>query len=127
MGHSDDRFLVTVDFTETVHAHELASGDVFTFPEAAHTPLTIHGVIKQTFLSHELSILAFPVPGRAEPLHLTTNTLVRPHRMVRTFTLRCLLCGKSEDIELDLPRDGRPLSFVCGDHARDTGQSTEGA
>lgn len=125
MKPSDDTTVVTVAFTGTVHADELASGDVFAFPDAPHTPLTVNGIIKQTFLSSELSVLALPLPGRAEPLHLTTSTPVHPLRMVRTFPLRCLLCGRSEDIQLDLPRDSRPLSFVCGDHTPAPDQTGE--
>ncbi|MEU3783375.1 hypothetical protein [Streptomyces sp900129855] len=120
-----NRTVVTVAHHETVHARELDSGDVFTLPGAPTTPLTITGTIRHTVISAELTLLALPLPGRTEPLHLPATTPVHPHRMVRRYSLRCLLCSKTEDIELDLPRDGRPLSFVCGDHIPDPGPAED--
>lgn len=107
--------VITLGFTRAVYAHELRPGDVFTLPDAPTTPLLITGIGKVT-VSSELTLLRFTLPGPARQLDLPVNTPVRPRRMIRTVTLRCLLCKKAEDIELDLPRDGEPLSFVCGKH-----------
>ncbi|MEW2303798.1 hypothetical protein AB0958_28170 [Streptomyces sp. NPDC006655] len=117
--------VVTLDFTRPVHAHELRPGDVFAFPDAAHTPLTVVSV-KKTVISPELTLLTLALPGHTEPLHLPAGTPVRPLRMVRTVSLACLLCRKPQDVELDLPHDGEPLSLVCGDHIPDMDQTTEG-
>ncbi|MEU3046249.1 hypothetical protein ABZ705_06880 [Streptomyces sp. NPDC006984] len=111
--------VITLGFTRTVYAHELQPGDVFTFPDAPTTPLLITSVGKVT-VSSELALLRFTLPGPSSQLHLPANTPVRPRRMIRTITLRCLLCKKAEDIELDLPHDGEPLSFVCGKHTPDS-------
>jgi hypothetical protein len=121
---SDDA-VVTLSFTRPVYAHELRPGDVFAFPDAPRTPLTLAGV-KKTVISPELTLLALSLQGRTEPVHLPASTCVRPLRMVRTVSLPCLLCRKNREVELDLPHDGEPLSLVCGDHAPDTNQTPEG-
>ncbi|WP_425245356.1 hypothetical protein [Streptomyces sp. NEAU-NA10] len=118
--------VVTLSFTRPVYAHELRPGDVFAFPDAPHTPLTVADV-KKTVISPELTLLTLALHGRrTEPVHLPASTPVRPLRMVRTVSLPCLLCRKSQDVELDLPHDGEPLSLVCGDHAPETDQTAEG-
>ncbi|MER6077035.1 hypothetical protein [Streptomyces sp. NPDC001833] len=116
--------VVTLDFTRPVYAHELRPGDVFAFPDAAHTPLTVVGV-KKTVVSPELTLLALALPGRTEPVHLPAGTLVRPLRMVRTVSLACLLCRSPQDVELNLPHDGEPLSLICGDHVPGTDKTPE--
>ncbi|MGC9539951.1 hypothetical protein [Streptomyces sp. UG1] len=113
--------VVTLSFTRPVYAHELRPGDVFAFPDAPHTPLTV-AAVKKTVVSDELTLLAFTLPGRAEPMHLPANVPLRPLRMVRTVSLPCLLCRKDQEIELDLPADGEPLSLVCGNHVPSTDQ-----
>lgn len=110
--------VITLGFTRPVYAHELRPSDVFLFPDAPSTPLTVAG-IKKAILSSELALLALNLPGRTEPMHLPASTPIRALRMVRTVSLTCLLCRKNQDIELDLPRDGEPLSFVCADHVPD--------
>ncbi|MGW2886378.1 hypothetical protein ACWDDN_13675 [Streptomyces griseoruber] len=117
--------VVTLSFTRPVYAHELRPGDLFAFPDAPHTPLTVAGVEK-TVVSPELTLLALTLHGRTEQLHLPAGTPVHPLHMVRTVSLPCLLCRKPQDVELDLPHDGEPLSLVCGDHALKTDQTTEG-
>ncbi|MEU5093695.1 hypothetical protein [Streptomyces sp. NPDC020996] len=118
--------VVTLNFTRPVYAHELRPGDAFAFPDAPHTPLTVGGV-KKTVISPELTLLALALHGRrAERVHLPASAPVRALRMVRTVSLTCLLCHKPQEVELDLPHDGEPLSLVCGDHAPDTAQNTEG-
>ncbi|TQE21610.1 hypothetical protein Sipo8835_37295 [Streptomyces ipomoeae] len=116
--------MVTLSFTRPVEAHELCPGDTFAFPDAPRTPLTVLGV-DEAVISPELTLVALTVPGHAEPMNLPANTPVRVLRMLRTVSLPCLLCGKSQDIELDLPRDGEPLSVVCADHVPDPEQSEE--
>ncbi|WP_435058304.1 hypothetical protein [Streptomyces sp. bgisy060] len=111
-GHA----VITVSFTRSVYAHELRPGDVFAFPDAPSTPLSVAGV-RKAVLSSELVLLALTLPGRTEPMHLPARTPVRVLRMVRRVFLTCLLCRRSQDVELDLPHDGEPLSFVCADHA----------
>ncbi|WP_328769462.1 hypothetical protein [Streptomyces sp. NBC_00286] len=119
-GHA----VVALGFTRPVYVHELRPGDVFAFPDAPSTPLTVIGVEK-TALFAELTLLALTVRGRDEPLHLPANTPVKALRMLRTVNLACLLCRKSQDIELDLPHDGEPLSLVCADHVPDLDELTE--
>ncbi|WP_316749287.1 hypothetical protein [Streptomyces herbicida] len=116
--------VVTLNFTRPVYAHELRPGDVFAFPDAPHTPLTVAGV-KKTVISPELTLLALVLPGHTEPVHLPPSTPVRPLRMVRTVSLACLLCRKPQDVKLDLPHDGEPLSLVCGNHVSGTDQTPE--
>ncbi|WP_438491933.1 hypothetical protein [Streptomyces asiaticus] len=115
--------VVTLRFTRPVYAHELRPGDVFVFPDAPSTALTVADV-EESVLSPELALLALPLHGRAEPMHLPANTSVRPLRMVRTVSMACLLCHKDQDIELDLPRDGEPLSLICADHVPEPNQDT---
>lgn len=117
-----NRTVITVDFTRPVHAHELRPGDVFAFPEAPRTALTVVDAAEAT-LSSELTLATLTLAGCDGPVRLPGTTHLRPLRMVRTVSLDCLLCGKAEDIELDLPKDGEPLSFVCGDH--DSGQAAD--
>ncbi|GGL03581.1 hypothetical protein [Streptomyces flaveus] len=119
-GHA----VVTLGFTRPVYAHELRPGDVFAFPDAPSTPLTVAHV-KKTGLSADLTLLNLTVHGRDEPLHLPANTPVKALRMLRTVSLACLLCRKSQDIDLDLPHDGEPLSLVCADHVPDLDELTE--
>ena len=113
-GHA----VITLGFTRPVYAHELRPGDVFVFPDTPSTPLTVAGV-KKAIVSSELALLALNLPGRTEPMHLPASTPIRALRMVRTVPLTCLLCRRSQDVELDLPRDGEPLTFVCADHVAD--------
>ncbi|MGI5401973.1 hypothetical protein ACQEVG_21515 [Streptomyces sp. CA-135486] len=108
--------VITLPFTRIVYAHELRPGDVFTFPDAPATPLAITAVSK-TNVSSELALMRITLPGTQ--LHLPANTPVRARRMTRTVTLTCLLCKQPEDIHLNLPHDGEPLSFVCGRHLPD--------
>ena len=108
--------VITIPFTRAVHVHELRPGDVFTFPDAPATPLVVTAV-SRTDVSSELALLRVSLPGTQ--LHLPANTPVRARRMLRTVTLPCLLCERSEEINLDLPKDGEPLSFVCGRHTPD--------
>ncbi|MFF3056391.1 hypothetical protein [Streptomyces sp. NPDC057909] len=110
--------VITLDFTRDVHAHELRPGDVFTVANAPSTPLTVILTTSIT-LSPELTVISLTLPGDVPVLHLPANTPVHAHRMVRTVTLACLLCRKDENIELNLPRDGEPLSVVCGRHLPD--------
>ncbi|GAA2656602.1 hypothetical protein [Streptomyces vastus] len=119
-GHA----VVTLGFTRPVYAHELRPGDVFAFPDALSTPLTVTRV-KKTVLSADLTLLDLTVHGRDEPLHLPANTPVKALRMLRTVSLACLLCRKNQDIDLDLPHDGEPLSLVCADHVPDLDELTE--
>jgi hypothetical protein len=56
------------------------------------------------------------VDGRAQALTLPSRTQVLAHRMLRTVPMTCVLCGRRHDINLDLPRDGQPVSLVCSDH-----------
>ncbi|KPI15635.1 hypothetical protein OK074_2080 [Actinobacteria bacterium OK074] len=116
--------VVTVGFTRTVRARGLRPGDVFAFPQAPKTPLTVTGVEK-TVLSPELTLLAVTIPGRDAPVHLLASTPVHSLRMLRTIPMTCLLCGKHVEIELDLPKDGEPLSLVCDDHMYGTESSAE--
>lgn len=119
-GHA----VVTLGFTRPVYAHELRPGDVFAFPDAPSTPLTVTRV-KKAVLSADLTLLDLTVHGRDEPLHLPANTPIKALRMLRTVSLACLLCRKSQDIDLDLPHDGEPLSLVCADHVPDLDEFTE--
>ncbi|WP_432034614.1 hypothetical protein [Streptomyces antibioticus] len=107
-----------------MNAHELRPGDVFAFPDAPSTRLTVASVEK-VVLSAELTLLAVSLHGVTEPVHLPADTRIRAHRMVRTVSLPCLLCRKSQDIELNLPADGEPLSLVCADHVPELDE-TEG-
>ncbi|MFD4475856.1 hypothetical protein ACFWPU_07040 [Streptomyces sp. NPDC058471] len=116
--------VVTLSFTRPVHAHELRPADVFAFSQAPNTPLTAVAV-KETVISSELTLIALSLPSRTEPMHLPANTCVRALRMVRTVSLPCLLCRKSQDVELDLPREGEPLSLVCAEHIPDLDELTE--
>ncbi|MCF1592473.1 hypothetical protein [Streptomyces muensis] len=108
--------VVSVSFTRPVHARELRPGDIFAFPEAPTTALTVVET-GETPLSAELTLATLTLMGCQEPLNLPSATQVRVMRMVRTVTLDCLLCGKAEEIELNLPKDGEPLSLVCADHS----------
>ncbi|MBC9717786.1 hypothetical protein H9Y04_35175 [Streptomyces sp. TRM66268-LWL] len=36
--------------------------------------------------------------------------------MVRTVTMKCLICSATETLDIDLPRDGEPISLVCERH-----------
>ena len=117
--------VVTLGFTRPVYAHELRPGDVFTLPDAPHTPFTVADV-KKKVVSRELTLLALALIGHPGQVHLPATTVVRPLRMVRTVALPCLLCGSPQDVELDLPRDGEPLSLVCGDHVPEQGRTPEG-
>ncbi|MFJ2342342.1 hypothetical protein [Streptomyces antimycoticus] len=107
--------VVTLGFTRPVYAHELRPGDGFVFPDAPSTALIVAD-IEESVLSPELVLLGLTLHGRAEPMHLPANTPIRPLRMVRTISMTCLLCHKDQEAELDLPRDGEPLSLVCADH-----------
>ncbi|MGR3937085.1 hypothetical protein [Streptomyces sp. BRA346] len=107
--------VVTLGFTRPVYAHELRPGDVFVFPDAPSTALIVAD-IEESVLSPELALLTLTLHGRTEPMHLPANTPIRPLRMVRTVSMTCLLCHKDQEAELDLPRDGEPLSLVCADH-----------
>ncbi|MGW0822482.1 hypothetical protein [Streptomyces sp. NPDC002845] len=119
--------VISVAFNRSVRANGLRPGDVFTFPDAPHTPLTVAAVDK-TALSHELTLVTLTVTGRDQPLSLPANTAVRALRMLRTVSMTCLLCGTHEDLELDLPRDGEPLSFVCANHTSDySGEEDSGS
>ncbi|MFI1563827.1 hypothetical protein ACH4ZX_12340 [Streptomyces sp. NPDC020490] len=119
-GHA----VVTLSFSGPVYTHELRPGDVFAFPDAPSTPLAVVGV-RETVVHPDLTLLALTIPGRTEPLHLPASTPVRALRMVRTVSLACLLCRQPQDVELDLPRDGEPLSLICADHVPDLDLSKE--
>ncbi|WP_333745583.1 hypothetical protein [Streptomyces sp. IBSBF 2950] len=109
------RTVITVSFTGPVRAHELRPGDIFAFPEAPTTMLTVVET-GQTSLSAELTLATLTLMGCKEPLNLPVATRLHPQRMVRVVSLECLLCGTSEDIELNLPQEGEPLAFVCHRH-----------
>ncbi|MBI0312697.1 hypothetical protein, partial [Streptomyces javensis] len=98
-----------------VPAHDLRPGDVFAFPDAPRTALTVLDT-GETAVSPELTLTTLTLAGCDGPVSLPGTAHVRALRMVRTVTLHCLLCGKAEDTELDLPRHGEPLSLVCADH-----------
>lgn len=110
-----DHAVVTLSFTRPVYAHELLPDDVFAFPDAPRTPLTVADV-RKTAISPELTLLSLTLRGRTEPVNLPASTPVKPLRMARVISMTCLLCRRNQDIELDLPRDGEPLSMVCADH-----------
>ncbi|MFI1735243.1 hypothetical protein ACH40E_39695 [Streptomyces acidicola] len=116
-----DYAVITLSFTRPVYAQELRPDDVFAFPEAPRTPLTVADV-KRTVVSPELTLLALTLRGRTEPVNLPASTNVKALRMARVISMTCLLCRGNQDIELDLPRDGEPLSMVCADHVPDLDQ-----
>ncbi|MFG3157113.1 hypothetical protein ACGF7W_34340 [Streptomyces sp. NPDC048219] len=107
--------IVTVGFHRPVHVHELRPGDVFAFPDAPHTALTvIEG--GRAPVSAELTLVVLTLAGCDGPLSLPATTHVRPLRLLRSVSLTCLLCSKEENVELNLPQDGEPLAFVCDNH-----------
>ncbi|MET9964814.1 hypothetical protein ABZZ80_02500 [Streptomyces sp. NPDC006356] len=122
---TDTSALVTISFTRPVHAHELRPGDVFTFTDAPTTPLLVDSVTESQ-ISSELSLLAIKLTGTGQQITLPANTPVRARRMVRTVRLPCLLCREEQEFKIDLPRDGEPLSAVCGKHTQDISTSGNG-
>ncbi|MFK0279809.1 hypothetical protein ACIQVL_04945 [Streptomyces sp. NPDC090499] len=107
--------VVTLSFTRPVRAHELQPGDLFAFTDAPSSPLAVTSTA-QIQVTADLALVVLALDGQAEPLHLPSNTPLKALRMIRTVGLPCLLCGKQQDVDLDLPVDGEPLSLVCADH-----------
>ncbi|MDX3165914.1 hypothetical protein PV516_19190 [Streptomyces scabiei] len=107
--------VVTLSFTRPVHAHELRPGDVFAFTSAPRTALTVVNT-GQTAVSAELTLSTLTLAGLPEPLRLPSSLHLHALRMVRTVSMKCLLCGKNEGVEVNLPEDGEPLTFVCDGH-----------
>ncbi|MFJ9378998.1 hypothetical protein [Streptomyces sp. NPDC101455] len=106
--------VVTISFSRPVHVHELRSGDIFVFPDAAHTALIVLDT-REIPVSPELVLVCLTLTG-CEPISLPRTTPVTALRMVRKVALKCLLCGKPTETELNLPKDGEPISVVCDDH-----------
>jgi hypothetical protein len=106
--------VVTVSFSRPIRVHELRPGDIFAFPDAPHTALTVLDTT-EIAVSSELTLVHLTLTG-CEPISLPRTTQLTPLRMVRNVALKCLLCGKPTETELNLPRDGEPISVVCDDH-----------
>ncbi|MEJ8654847.1 hypothetical protein WKI65_44120 [Streptomyces sp. MS1.AVA.3] len=107
--------ILTVDFIRPVYAHELYPGDMFAFFGAPRTVLTVVDT-DEVPVSADLTLATLTLAGCDRPLALPDTTRLQALRMVRMMLMDCLLCGKREDIELDLPRCGEPLALICGAH-----------
>ncbi|MFF4409872.1 hypothetical protein [Streptomyces sp. NPDC001404] len=118
--------VVTVDFNRPAHAHELRPGDMFAFPDAPNTLLTVLGT-DTTTISAELTLASLTIAGCDRRLNIPGTTHVWPARMVRTVTLKCLLCDEADDIEVNLPMDGKPVTVVCANHDHGSTEPTTAA
>ncbi|MDQ8704517.1 hypothetical protein RCO28_18775 [Streptomyces sp. LHD-70] len=115
MTATNGNTLITITFNRPVEAGELRPGDTFSLDTAPRTPLVVRWV-ENLEVAPDVQLVAIALPGAGPRLHLPRRTTVRMHRMVRTITMKCLLCEAPETLDIDLPVDGEPLSLVCQRH-----------
>ncbi|MDI3418006.1 hypothetical protein [Streptomyces luteolus] len=112
---SSGNALITISFDRPVEARELRPGDVFSLDTTPRTPLVVRWV-EDLEVAPDVHLVDIALPGAGPRLHLPRQTHVRMHRIVRTITMKCLLCGTTETLDVNLPEEGEPLTLVCERH-----------